>query len=212
MIKTVIMDFDGIVIDTENIWFDLYNEYFKSEFDYEFTRKEFLMAVGSTTDQLNDYFKQNTGLQVDFDPINENLTPEFRKRSLTLPARPGIPEFIQAVKANNLKLSLATSSHAVMPTKQLERLNLIKYFDELVSRDDVEQVKPAPDLFLKVLELTDTYPEEALILEDSENGLNAADKIPVSTIIYPNEVTKIGHFSTALAVVDDARDAIKYFK
>ncbi len=206
------MDFDGIVIDTENIWFDLYSEYFQNKFDYNFTRKEFLMAVGSTTDQLNEYFNDKTGLAVEFDDISSLLQDEFRARSLTLPARPGIPEFIQAVKANDLKLSLATSSHAVMPTKQLERLDLIKYFDELVSRDDVKQVKPAPDLFLKALELTDSKPDEALILEDSENGLNAANKIPVSTIIYPNEVTKIGHFPTALAVVDDARDAIKYFK
>lgn len=206
------MDFDGIVIDTENIWFDLYSEYFQNKFDYNFTRKEFLMAVGSTTDQLNECFNDKTGFAVEFDDINSMLQDEFRSRSLTLPARPGIPEFIQAVKGNDLKLSLATSSHAVMPTKQLERLDLIKYFDELVSRDDVKQVKPAPDLFLKALELTDSKPDEALILEDSENVLNAANKIPVSTIIYPNEVTKIGHFPTALAVVDDARDAIKYFK
>src|SRR5699024_11200613 len=72
----------------------------------------------------------------------------------------------------------------------LTNLNLIHYFDHIISQDDVKQIKPAPDLFLKALEKLHMDASEALVFEDSLNGLFAAQKAALKTIIIPNQVTE----------------------
>ena len=68
--------------------------------------------------------------------------------------------------------------------------HLIHYFDHIISQDDVEHIKPAPDLFLKALEKLHMNANEALVFEDSLNGLIAAQKSQLKTIIIPNPVTE----------------------
>lgn len=89
-----------------------------------------------------------------------------------------------------LTIALATSSTKKWVTTHLTKLDLISYFDYLITQDMVEHVKPAPDLFLKTLEVLDIEPDEAIIFEDSLNGLIAALEAKVPTVIIPNPVTE----------------------
>ncbi|WP_230199518.1 HAD-IA family hydrolase [Bacillus testis] len=80
----------------------------------------------------------------------------------------------------------------------MKKLGIKDYFDFIVSRDDVEHVKPAPDLYNKSLEILGVSPDEAIIFEDSLNGLIAARAAGIACVIVPNPVTRAlpfdGHF------------------
>ncbi len=88
----------------------------------------------------------------------------------------------------------------------LKRLGLLGEFDFVVTFDDVENAKPAPDIFLKVLERAGVSAENALVLEDSQNGILAAHHAGIRAIAVPNPITKIQDFSLATAVITSLVD------
>src|SRR5699024_694466 len=72
----------------------------------------------------------------------------------------------------------------------LRELSLLPYFDILITKEDVKKVKPAPDLFLCVLDRLNVTAAESIVFEDSLNGLKAAQTANLKTVIIPNPVTE----------------------
>ncbi len=99
-------------------------------------------------------------------------------------------QYLADARKAGLTIALATSSTREWVTTHLTNLKFISYFDHLITRDDVERVKPAPDLFLKAIDVLGIEPNEAVVFEDSLNGLIAAQKAKLPTVIIPNPVTE----------------------
>ena len=83
----------------------------------------------------------------------------------------------------------------------LKRLGIFERFGSIVSSSDVKDAKPAPDIFLKVLEDLGVEAENALVLEDSNNGVVAAHRAGIRVVAVPNEVTRGQDFSLAAAII-----------
>ena len=77
-------------------------------------------------------------------------------------------------KNNNFKIALATSAAKERALKQLKQADIEKFFDVIISRDDVKETKPNPEIFLKAAEKLNVLPSECIVIEDSSAGIRAA--------------------------------------
>lgn len=199
MLKAVIMDFDGVIIDTEVVWYRIYVDWFRKNKGYELKVQEFLTCVGSNSDDLFNMLKEKKNILVDQKQFTKDTANLFIEQSSKLPPKEGVVKFIEAVKSRGLKLALATSSMRLKPVKHLTRLGLIDKFDELVTAEEVKRIKPYPDLFLKAAEKLDIPPAQALVIEDSLNGLKAGLSARMRVLMVPNHVTRHSDFKGCYA-------------
>ena len=88
----------------------------------------------------------------------------------------------------------------------MARLELTDHFHVIRTRDHVSEAKPSPELFVTAAEMLDVKPEEALIFEDSHNGLQAALAASIPCVIIPNNVTKHSDFSAATLALESLAD------
>lgn len=189
MLKTIIMDFDGLIVDTEVVWYHIYVEWFRRQKNYDLTMEEFLTCVGSNAEDLFRRLDAK-GIAVDREAFAQETAARFIAESSRLPAKPGVAAFLRQARDSGLSVALATSSGRKKPVFHLERLGLLPYFDLLVTAEDVERIKPHPDLFLKAAEKLGCTPEQCLVVEDSLNGLLAGQNARMRVLVVPNEVTK----------------------
>ncbi|MBP2079113.1 HAD family hydrolase [Oceanobacillus polygoni] len=191
MIKAVIFDFDGLILDTETAWFQSYKEVLNDQFKFDLPLEVFVKCVGSNDTALVAYLKKEIGDQLDANAIRERAGELHAQLVKEAKAREGVEAYLAEAREAGLTIALATSSTKKWVTTHLTNLNLISYFDYLITQDMVELVKPAPDLFLKTLEILKVEPYEAIVFEDSLNGLMAALEAKLPTVIIPNPVTEL---------------------
>lgn len=189
MLKAVLMDFDGVIVDTESVWFEIYQEWFKTNYQYELTIQDYLTCVGANSTHLFQFLENELSTTIDQDQFNQDCTDEFVKKSSSLPLMDGVISFIKDVKNIPLKLSIATSATLKKPFYHLKRHHLLDEFDTITSAELVTNIKPAPDLFLKSAEILGVNPSECLVIEDSKNGMIAAQAAGMKCIFVPNRIT-----------------------
>jgi len=102
---------------------------------------------------------------------------------------PGILQYIDDATALGLKLGVASSSTRDWVSGHLERLGILGRFDCVRCRDDVNSAKPAPDLYIAVLDCLGVSPSEAFAIEDSPNGVIAAKQAGMLCVAIPNSIT-----------------------
>ena len=124
MLKTIIMDFDGLIVDTEVVWYHIYVEWFRREKGYDLSVQEFLTCVGSNSEDLFRKLDAK-GVTVDRDAFAKDTFAQFIEQSSRLPAKPGVEDFLKQAHANGLSVALATSSSRKKPTVHLERCRIL---------------------------------------------------------------------------------------
>jgi HAD superfamily hydrolase (TIGR01509 family) len=191
MIKALLFDFDGLILDTETpevvAWQKVYAHY-----GIEFPIQQWGKIVGGSGYKDFSpvaYLAEKTGLH--FDPSLERADRRVSDRSLVeyQPILPGVLDYIHAARARGLRLAVASSSNHAWIDPLLQRLDLQNYFDAVICIEDGKRAKPNPDIFLKALEALDVRPEEALVFEDSPNGVKAANAAGIRVIAVPNPIT-----------------------
>jgi len=190
LIKAVIFDFDGTIIDTETPWFEIYRTVLKDDYHFDLTLEEFVKIVGTTNDTLFDKIDQTLKEPMDRLLFKERTHEHYLKIKGDLPLRDGFLETLQRIQENGIKLAIASSSHREWIVGFLEKYNLTEYFPIICSAEDVEEVKPNPALYIKAIEALGVEPDEAVAVEDSVNGSLAAIRAGINCLIIPNDVTK----------------------
>jgi len=102
---------------------------------------------------------------------------------------PGVEDYILSAKRLGLKIGVASSSRHEWVDTHLTRLGLIDYFDSIKCFDDVKRTKPDPELYLAVLDALGVHGQQAIALEDSPNGVIAAQQAGIFCVAVPNPVT-----------------------
>ena len=115
---------------------------------------------------------------------------------------PGVLQLLDEAKQSELKLAVASSSPENWVIGHLSRLGLIEYFDVIVTADDVELTKPDPALFLLAAETIRVRPDQAIVLEDSGNGVKGAKRAGMFVVAVPNEITRQMDLSMADLLLD----------
>jgi putative hydrolase of the HAD superfamily len=192
MLKALIFDFDGLILDTETPEYYAINEVY-AEFGYKLPIATFGLTVGS---QYNDKYEPVqhlqglTGKQLDADFFWQKVHRRRVEMIEQNPILPGVEDLIQEGKARGLKLAVASSSPHKWVDGYLIHYNLFRYFDVIKCKEDVLNVKPEPDLFLAALNALQVKADEAVIFEDSLNGVIAAQRAGIRVIAIPNPVTE----------------------
>jgi putative hydrolase of the HAD superfamily len=189
MIKAIIFDFDGLIIDTETAWYEAFKEsinFYKADLPLS----EFAKCIGTDDAVLYDYFREQLGENCDLEDIKNRAYAIHKVKMEAAQAREGVKEYLQEAKELGLKIGLASSSSREWITHFLTELKLLNYFEVLVTKDDVKKVKPAPDLYAKAIRELNIEANEAVAFEDSLNGLTAAVAAGLKCVIVPNPVTE----------------------
>lgn len=188
MIKAIIFDFDGLIVDTESIWYEAYRDALV-EHDFHLTLEHFGQVIGTSSGALDRLIQENVALDIDLDAINEKADSLYKKKLLSPALREGVQSYVDAAKENGLKLAVASSSGRTWVEGYLEQLGIRHEFHIIKTREDVERVKPDPALYLEALKALQIDAHEAIVFEDSFNGLKAASAAGIKCVIVPNPVT-----------------------
>ena len=191
MIKALIFDFDGLILDTEMSSFQTWQEIYE-EHDCQLPFSTWAICIGGSTELFDpfEYLEQQIGRPV----LREEIRLRRRLRHVQIveeqPVLPGVEDYMLSAKRRGLKIGLASSSRHEWVDSHLTRLGLIDYFDSIKCFDDVKQSKPDPELYLAVLDALGVHGREAIALEDSPNGVIAAQQAGIYCVVVPNPVTR----------------------
>lgn len=190
MLQAIIFDFDGLMVETEASIFNAASSVFR-RFGAELTLQTWQKVVGGRLNGFDwyDQLEQDLGRPVDRDTLRAEVQQQHHAVANTLPAQPGVIEYIDEAGARGLKLGVASSSSRWWVTGHLERLDLMQHFDAVMTSDDVTHTKPEPDLYHAALAALDVAPTNAFAIEDSPNGVTAAQAAGLFCVAVPNEVT-----------------------
>ena len=187
-IKAVLFDMDGLMVDTESLATEAFIHSAKKQ-GYDMTKEETLLVLGFTTKSIYDfwenYFKNSdvSGKQLVDDHYKyiENILFTTGPRKM-----PYIEELLKYLKNSNYKVAVASSSSMNHIINNMEKTGLKKYIDEFASGAEVENGKPAPDVFLLAAKRLGVKPEEWLVLEDSKAGVIAGSSAGAKVIMIPD--------------------------
>ncbi|MDY0125178.1 MAG: HAD-IA family hydrolase [Anaerolineaceae bacterium] len=199
----LIFDFDGLILDTESAEVEIWNDFY-AKVGLTFTMDAYINAIGSNSPE--DFhpailLADREGEERSFEQIRQDFRKIAYLRCEQLEAMDGVVDLIKNAKTKGYFLAVGSSASYSWVQTHLNRLGLLDKFDVIVTFDDVENAKPAPDIYLKVLEKLDVSAENALVFEDSQNGVLAAHRAGIRAIAVPNPITSIQDFSLATAVL-----------
>lgn len=214
MIKAVIFDLDGLLLDTEIVAFKVYEELGK-RFSFTLTLPEFMEDFCGRPLRRNvAYCNEKFQLPWEFEEaVEEVLRIEKKILDEGVDVMPGARELLVYLKENAYKTAVASSSARERSIRLLEQHDLVKYFDDFVFGPEVERGKPNPDIFLKAAEKLGIEPESCLVLEDSQAGIQAAYSARMQVICIPNlKYPTEEYVEKATAVKESLFDVISYLK
>ncbi len=193
--KALLFDFDGLILDTETpefeVWQDIYREH-----GQHLAPETWGQIVGgwgvSQFDAAENLVKlARDGLDV------EELRARHKSESDALirrqPVLPGVLDYLNTGRKLGLRLAVASSAPHSWVDAHLARLGLSERFEAVICADDVPpgRTKPYPDLFLKAIEALQVQAEEAIVFEDSPNGIQAARAAGIYVVSVPNPLTAL---------------------
>lgn len=190
MIRAVIFDFDGLIVDTEGPIFRAWERIYR-ERGHELPLDRWLTIIGTTSaafDPLVD-LGERMGETLDKAELDELERLYYREATVRQELLPGVGRYLRDARQFALKTGIASSSSRAWVMEHLERLGIAGDFDVIVSRDDVRQSKPDPELYQLALARLAVRADEALALEDSHNGVRAAKAAGIFCVAVPNPLT-----------------------
>jgi len=203
MIQTVIFDMDGVIIDSEPVHHYAYNTLFK-QLGIEVSPELYASFTGNSTKNIFERLKIIYNLEDDVDTLvnsKRNLFNAAFDAKEDLYLLDGVEKLIQDLHQNGMQMVLASSSAKVTIERIFKRFDLDQYFTHKVSGEDFPRSKPHPAIFEHAALLSQTARENCIVIEDSTNGIKAANAAGIYCIGYNSVHSKLQDLSTANQVI-----------
>lgn len=206
-VEAVIFDFDGVIVDTEWAIFQTWQELFLAH-RVELELETYAQCVGSDhgTWDPKSHLEELCGYSLDWDAVLPEKHAASRRLMTGQGLMAGVEEWIDGAAALGLPLAVASSSSQEWVGGWLGKLGMRERFRSLSCRDDVERIKPAPDLFHHAASALGVDPAAVVVVEDSANGTAAAHAAGMRVVAVPNRVTAHQDFSLAWRRVESLAD------
>ena len=194
MIKALLFDFDGLLLDTETpdyvVWQSIYREH-----GFELPQEKWGSIIGTSMSFFDaaEHLSLLLEGKLDSASLRSRHRSESHAMTIAQSVMPGVTDYLQEAKRLGLKLAIASSSPHSWVDTHAKRLGIFDYFDQVITSDEVgvERTKPHPDLFLLALERLGVRKQEAIVFEDSPNGVRAAQSAGIFVVAVPNSVTSL---------------------
>lgn len=208
MVKTVIFDMDGVLVNSEPLHHEVSLVQFK-DLNIDVTEDIYATFTGNSNKMIYQKLKDRFQLPHEIGDLitaknNLFITAFDKKQDLQL--MPGVKDLIIDLHKNGIQLIVASSSEMEIINKVFERFDLNQYFLHKVSGNDFPESKPNPAIFLKAVSYSKAPIEECIIIEDSTNGIRAAKAAGIFCIGYKSEGVDSQDQSLADIIIYDFKD------
>lgn len=204
MLKAVIFDMDGVLIDSEPVHFQANKEILK-EMGIDLSYNYYKQFIGSTLTHMWEVLKVDYNITKPIDVLNK-MSEEYSNRIIGEEGYriiKGACELIKMFSFNGLKVSIASSSGRNKIKNVIEYLGVSNEINEYVSGNEVENPKPHSDIFVEASKRLGLAANECIVIEDSENGVNAAKSAGMACIGFINPNSGEQNLSKADYLVED---------
>lgn len=213
-VKCVIFDMDGVIIDSEELHKKAYYETFESV-GVQVSDELYKTLTGSST--LNAFQKLVAHFNLTHNP--EDLVQAKRKRYVayfendpTLHLVHGVENLIKTLYSRGITLVLASSSAMVNINRVFNRFDLDQYFTAKISGADLKESKPNPEIFEKAAQLGNTPKEHCIVIEDSDNGVKAANDAGIFVFGYHNPLADDQTLENADIQIHNFEEVLSYLE
>jgi len=187
MLKALVFDMDGVIIDSEPLQAEIAVHVLK-KLGGNPQPREFYEFIGVRNEEMWTILKERHNIKESVKEILE-IHQDYKKKRFSeadVETVEGIPELIKEAKSRGLRIALATSSPRFLAEHILKKFDLYKYFNVLVTADDITHSKPDPEIYIKAAQFLGVKPEECIAIEDAHFGVKAAKAAGMKCIAYVN--------------------------
>lgn len=189
IIKAVVFDMDGVLIDSETICDQIWRR-LADEMNLPDIEDAIIENRGCNTDLMAKQLIARWGKDFDQPKFFSDFSKYFHEVEFEhgIPLMPDVPETLEYLKSRNYHLALATSTRRFTAERQLKAVKIYDYFEACAFGDEIEHSKPAPDIYLKAAEELGIEPQFCAGVEDSPNGIRSCHAAGYKAIMVPDRI------------------------
>ena len=178
-VKAVLFDLDGVLVDSKNAWFHVFNDTLKHFGVKPVSKKWFSKIFGNTIEKNIKIF-----IKITTKEANKLAIKYFAKNRKYVRVFPNSVNVLKKLSNNNVKMALITNTPKRILVPTLRHYKLKKYFKAIVTVDDVKRGKPAPDMALKACRMLKVRPKNTILVGDTKNDMIAGKRAGCITVGY----------------------------
>ncbi|HOV62729.1 MAG TPA: HAD family phosphatase [Spirochaetia bacterium] len=208
-IQAAIFDMDGLLIDSERLFMDLYAKA-AMDFGYTIPQEAFIESIGTPSDDTRRILFRGFGDGVPVKEIDKKFLEilDGYLKVHGMPVKAGVIEFLDSLSEAGIRRAVATSNDMEGVRYLLSRDGLIDRFEVIVTRDDVKNPKPDPEIYLTTASRLGVEPSSCIVFEDSEIGINAALAAGMRACLVPDLIQPSAEMSLkAFRIYSSLREA-----
>jgi HAD superfamily hydrolase (TIGR01509 family) len=189
-VEALVLDFDGVIIDSmTTLVASWHEEYAAAGVAMDPTSIRVCIGMAGFAADPYKWLGRRAGRDYDIDLSQKRRRARERELTAALPVLAGVADWVAQARTMGLPVAIASGSTRPWVEGHLQRLGMLEAFDAVLCRDDVEQSKPAPDLYLTAARRVEVSPTACLAVEDSVVGVAAALAAGCRCVVVPNGVT-----------------------
>ena len=206
MIRAILWDNDGVLVDTEGLYFQAGHEVLATQ-GVELTHRDFAEQSLKKGLSVFDFLPDQDAELIDQLRVKRNA----RYSALLSEGVPVIDGVVETLETfyGRVQMGIVTGSLRDHFDIVHAKTDLLPFFDFVLAREDYREAKPHPDAYLTAMRLHGLQPDDCVVVEDSERGCVAAAAAGLRVLAVPNALSKYGDFSYAYKILNSVRDVVK---